>query len=536
MDEKAALIARLRGDRGSIIERLKGADVAAAIGYRDLPTDSQVGGWAPPKIDPAQHRMSDFSKMTSVNPEKSWARMIPEAGMGLGTGKALGIMANYAKNLPNIGKLLRIGSKSLLNPDTAVQSMVGGGIEGAMAGAIDPNLTAMKGATGGMIGGAIANKIPQLALGGVKADPRAQRLTDQGIDLTTGERLGGAWSTMEEKLISVPVLGNSVRNAKNRSIESFTRNRSDNVLKEIGESLPDRVPSGRDATAYTQDRLTKRYDDVLSKMTINEDAIFNKEVNDILGMVEKLPQGDRTAIHRTVQDALIDPFNNSNKVLLGQTYKESETLLRTTAEKMIRSDNVNTTNAGHALDEIRKSFKKLSHRQNPEQAIELDELTRAYAKRSVNVDAANAIGAEDGIYNPSQYLRAVKKGSKGNQFAYGRAPEQELADDAKAVIAQKINNSGTEDRNAMLGALGLGAGASVVAPTAIPIAGAAYSAYTKPGQKMINKALFDRPVATNKLLKKFGPRVSQLGGLLGVESTRDDEQIASLKRLLGLLD
>ena len=144
--------------------------------------------------------------------------------------------------------------------------------------------------------------------------------------------------------------------------------------------------------------------------------------------------------------------------------------------------------------------------------------------------AANraAGGSESGtpfVFTPSQLQRA---GMKTQGRFPGARPFAELSDAGQAVLPSRIPNSGTADRAAQLllpgailggggiGALaggdvqgaGTGAGLSTAAMLALLVGG------TKVGQKVIQRAVIDRPASA----KMLGRAIRDKRGLFGSAS------------------
>jgi hypothetical protein len=136
-------------------------------------------------------------------------------------------------------------------------------------------------------------------------------------------------------------------------------------------------------------------------------------------------------------------------------------------------------------------------RNNPAQAAELKAINTGYANFKRVQRAAAGLGAEDGIFSPAQLQSAVKAGDRSkdkSKFARGEALMQDLSEPGKAVLGNKVPDSGTPYRTlAALGLGGAGAGYAGVDPTTIGGAALIPLAFTRPGKNALAALLARRP-------------------------------------------
>jgi len=502
--------------------RVSGGDIATGIGSSgmEMPVAPPNPSWQAPEGRPTFRDLMAQSG-EGVNPEKAWSRALPEMGMGLGAGKILSVAAKY---MPKFQKLLQYGSESLINPKNARQAALGGAAEGGMAGVVDPSLDPGSAAVGGAVGGGVMQKVPQVAMRGVDVDPKAQNLLDRDVKVTTGGRLGPGWRATEDKMQSIPFAGDSIRGAKTRELDSFHRERINNALSDVGRKLPKAVPAGYDSTRYANRRVSQKYNSLLKDMTVKRDPVFDSEVANILDMSKSLDASGRNAVEQAVTRDIDRPFNNPNGLLLGKTLKETSSKLRTEAELFTKSTDPYQIKTGTALEELNQSFSRLIHRNNPDKSPALKGADRAYAKMRTLDKASSSTGAVEGVPNATQTLLAAKRAVDEKTFAQGTGFDQRYLADAKQVMSQKVNNSGTTDRAILAGMVGVGAARPHLTPGMLGSVAGGYAAYTPMGQEVVNAALFNRGKSMPEAYNKFGPRVSQLGGLLGIEATREEEE------------
>ena len=100
------------------------------------------------------------------------------------------------------------------------RAAVAGAAQGGLTPvAADANFAAEKAKQAGLgaAGGAVLTK----ALSGLRATPEARELMDQGIQPTVGQSLGGMANRVEQKLSSVPFVGDAINYARNRAQGEF---------------------------------------------------------------------------------------------------------------------------------------------------------------------------------------------------------------------------------------------------------------------------------------------------------------------------
>jgi hypothetical protein len=135
---------------------------------------------------------------------------------------------------------------------------------------------------------------------------------------------------------------------------------------------------------------------------------------------------------------------------------------------------------GEAIGEAQDALRSMVERQAPKGGADaLRAANAGWANFKRVQRAAAAVGAEDGVFNPSQLHNAVKAFDPSKdkvRFAEGKALMQDLSAAGKKVLTSKIPNSGTPERVAALAALNPGTWPYIAA--GIP----ASLMYTRPGQ------------------------------------------------------
>jgi hypothetical protein len=414
-----------------------------------------------------------------------------------------------------IGAAKVLGMKAIQNAPKLAQYLTSGGIgagQGAVAGSgYAKEGERLKGAgIGAAIGGPLGVAIPA-AIGGVSrlAMPRssaggsAQKLIQEGISLTPGQRMGGVTQSIEDFATSLPVVGTAVKGAQRRGIDDFNRAAINRALSPIGQKLDDNTPVGRTGIDEMLTKLSGAYDDLLPNVRFQADIRFRSEISELADMVKSIEKGK--FFKKYLDDNVINKLG-SNGEMRGETFKKVESELT----KKIRSYNKPQasgadTDLRDALIQTRRLLREgleRSPHNTPEQGQFLQKINKAWSRSQIVEDAAGSpsatvrttprlFGTEEdisGVFTASDLNRAVRRAAGRRKFARGKGEMQDLSDPATQRLSQTIGESGTTPR--ALAALGLlGGGAQMIDPFAATLTGLAGLGYTRPGQKVINWAL-----------------------------------------------
>lgn len=405
-----------------------------------------------------------------------------------------------------IGKAtLTGGMLGALNPVTTDGSFAADKVKQVGIGAI----------TGGAASGAVAglSRIvrPNTA-------PEVQRLIDEGVTPTPGQILGGGLGRFEEKLMSVPYLGDAIRSAQTRSLEQFNKAAYNRALAPIGKKAGDDV--GRDGVAAVKSALGDAYDNLLPKLQFKADQTFASDLNNLMGMASNMPGPQAKQFEKIVRDKVVSrlgPQGNMDGIAL----KGVESELSRIAKGYKGDVSFDNRQLGDAVGELLVSLRQTLQRSNPQHADQLAKINQGFANYARIRDAASRVGAEDGVFTAAQLQSAVRSADKSvgkGQFATGNALMQDLSDAGKKVLGGKVPNSGTADR-AMAGP-GVGALLATRPMAVLGLAGGTLP-YTATGQKVVASLLTQRPdiaepIARGLLATSPMLGAATAGGLLGV--------------------
>ena len=404
--------------------------------------------------------------------------------------------AGRAAGLTNVGAGAAAGAAT-----GALQPVVGEEFAGEKASQIG------LGAVGGAVGEKVAAGVGRVAKPLVsKAE---QTMRDLGIVPTPGQVLGGRFKSAEEFAQNLPLIGSQIENARQKTIFNFNKGVINKALNKVGTQLPDDVV-GRDAVAFATDEVSKKYDDVLSKMSFKLDF---KTTSGILGSLSKanLPSpGQRETVQEVVNNIMLSKFP-ANSQLTGTNIKAIESDLRKEALNYLNSASANDRQIGEALQGVLGVFKKEIGYQNPKLTPELRRIDSAYGDLAIMKIAAANSGAENGVFSPKQYQVAVRQADlsrKKARFAEGRARGQVDADAALKILGEDAKST-LEGRLAAQvgGGIYTLSNPAVGIPTALGISGV----YSPLGLQVSDLLLRSRP----EIVKQFGDLVQKQSAEIG---------------------
>ncbi|MCU0501536.1 MAG: hypothetical protein MUC51_07175 [Anaerolineae bacterium] len=376
----------------------------------------------------------------------------------------------------------------------------------------------IEGAAGGGIAGGASSVVGRVLA--PKVNPQAQMLLDQDVTPTPGQILGGAWKTGEEKIRSVPLLGEAITAGQRRAIEEYNRSLYRKALDPIGLGKEAKaLPVGNDGIRAVGDRLSAAYDGALARSVPSPvDLPFKSALTKLESMVPRAMRKD----FADIIDSQVRARVTQGQTLTPTVAKEVESELGRLAVGYRGSATESERQLGRALQQAQQEVRALVARHNPVTAPELRKIDQGWSVLTQLENAGSMLGAKEGIFTPAQFLNAVKKSDKSirdRAFARGTARNQEIAQAADSVLSQRYPDSGTAGRAMLGGALGGGLG--YLNPAIPAAAGLGALAYTPIGQRATAAMMTQRPQSAKELgelLKRLSPYLGGPGaaGLLSL--------------------
>jgi hypothetical protein len=352
-------------------------------------------------------------------------------------------------------------------------------VQGALSGAMltdnrdvpgvlkDAGLGAVTGAAGHVLMGAAGKALK----GGSK---EVRKLLQEGVQLTPGQVLGGVAQRVEDKLTSVPWVGDVIAGKRAATIPQFNRAAANDVLSSVGKRVPDNVEAGHDAVKFAGDTLSAGYNKLLTPLTVRLDKGFANHMASLAPDIASLAPADQAQVQAILKEQVARRLGAGP--VTGQALKDVESYLTRTISKFYK--NPDKAEIADVLSDVQHGFREMIARQNPQAAKDLAAHNLAWAKL-MRLQSA-AASAVDGVASPNQLKQSVVRGA-GQRFASrGEGLMQDLANAAAKVLPQRVGDSGTAGRALQMTIPGAVA-AGVTAPL-LPL-------YSRTGQKAIG-ALF----------------------------------------------
>ena len=423
-----------------------------------------------------------------------------------------------ASSLPVASSLMgRAGLGALGGAASAAISPVTSGDEFASEKAKKIGIGAV---TGGVVP-AIAAGIGRIVSPNASTNPALQLLKDEGVRPTIGQTLGGRWNSLEEKMQSVPIMGDAISLARKKALEDFNNAAINRATAPIGARV-----EGIGQTAITEagDALSTAYKDAIGKVKfIRFDGQFQQDMAQLKDMAQNLTPPMRAKFNATVGDVL-GGRTSTTGTMLGETVKKVDSELGNASALFGKSSVASEQELADALKQAQSLLRQQVARSNP---------VAGDAMRSADTGWANLVRVEgagksaknaEGVFTPAQLNMAVQAADSSvrkRAVARGSALMQDLGNAGQQVLGNKVPNSGTAERLMYGGGAALG---GYMATPLIPaglLGGAA--AYSPPMQSLLRGAVSYRGAnpeqaqAIAELLKRSSPMLGPAGGLLGLQ-------------------
>lgn len=377
-------------------------------------------------------------------------------------------------------------------------------------------------AAGGVAGRAAVGAAGR-AIGGVRNET-VRRMAEQGYPLTPGQvigqsgRVGQFLQGVENRYAGTPVIGDFVGAQQRRGFEHMNRLAQGEVVDQFGpQGALDRAAAaaragvdpaqdlGERALEVTSQVVGRGYTRALSRVSVARDLQFDTQLQQALQRGTAIPNGMGEQFDHIVNQQIGGLFDQQGR-LTGPRLQASLQIL---AQARAAYDGVPMGNAmNQELRRVERAITGMVRRQSPGTMPALGQANAAYRRLSILQKAqGNAVADADGLITPAQLGRAVRDNTR--QFG-GRAesvstrrPMNQLIEDARRVLPNRVPDSGTAGRLAQLGGsavlVGGGAGLDATGVTdnsarnmALLGAGLA-GAYTNTGSALIRNGLVARP-------------------------------------------
>jgi hypothetical protein len=413
---------------------------------------AQAVGFRPGADDAALEKALGAPKTTAQMLADAAAKGRTPGAAGKMAGQVVGTLPAFAitKN-PFIGGALA-GAASSDDPNNLQQVATNAGIGG------------LAGAAGGLATRALGNAIAPVL------SPAVQKLKDMGVQMTSGQLLGGFPKYIEDTASDIPIVRQLVKGATDASMFSFNRAVVNQSLAPIGEALPDAIQTGHDAINYAANRLGAVFDGAMK--SVGPIGHVDDPLMDAFDAARQTVKDAGPAVEQKLHSILHNNFwsnvNTDDSISAG-AMQHANNQLGTLARLYSRgdpSDQLLGSGLHAAVDGLHDWVGRLA----PEAAPALSAARTGWANL-VRIEGAAGKGV-DGVFSPANLMQAVRAADSSpmvagsrQAIAKGHALLQDVAAAGQKVLPNKVPQSGTVPRGLMAAAvLGLpGAGAAALA-------------------------------------------------------------------------
>lgn len=340
-------------------------------------------------------------------------------------------------------------------------------------------------------------------------DPAIRALRGQDVPVTPGQALGGVPGKLEEKLVSVPVMGEAIAARRGEAMTAFNKAMVNRAGRSIGFKT---AKSGADAISDLDTAVGKAYNEAIDKtkgVVVDEEFLTNvRNLSEMAADVADAGQ-TKTAFDRQAK-IILEKISKGGKIL-PETWKELDAKVGKLASKGANED------FKQAMRQLQIEWRDVAARSNPEQAQLFREADQAYSGLQRLLKASTASVGGGGEFTPGQLFTAARQQAPTKRsLAQGTAPFLKEAREAQRVLGATVPSSGTVDR--ALAAGGIGA-LGVMDPTTLLAPAIGTAIYSRPLSQALTATVAARPRAAEPLaqaLRRTSPFVG-LGTAQAIE-------------------
>lgn len=470
---------------------LEPIDALAQMGYNALPESVQKTG------DQFNNWLADKGLPLAKIPEGGFNQQLADNYQQYLAGKPSTDLARTAGNIATgIAATRKIPMGNSLK-DMAKGGAMAGTVLGPLAPVYNPKADFWKekakqagiGAVSGVAAAPVGLGLSRVINPKAASNPDVAKLKAAGVTPTVGQTLGGAAGRIEEKLQSMPIMGDAIMAARNANKEAFNTATINKAIAGIGGKVRG---AGYDAIGSAQRQVSKAYDDALDALQgLKLDGRAQAEISSLTRLSSGLSK-DVQRLYKKFLNDRIQPMISPAKGMQANTYKAVDSELRERAARFGKGSAMEQE-LGGLYKELRAILERQAQRSNPSAAKALKDADRAYANMVRIEAAAKSSVANDGIFTPGQLLGGIRQADQSARkraFSGGKSLMQDFGRSAQNVLGNRYPDSGTAGRM-LLDGMALGSGVISPAYPLSLLAGAGL--YSRPAQKVLQSAITKRP-------------------------------------------
>lgn len=511
-----------RGFNQSVIDTAAALPDLVGSGLRAIGLPSSAPGYYKKTLEDLGNKVGMSVGDQAPAPEDTTDKVLRGAGAGVGNAAGMAVPAAGIARLAAPASRTAMLAEALAAQPTAqaVSGAVGGGVEGATDSPAAGLAAALATPSLGNLGRRAITPVTNHLSG---EEQRLAQLAEQhGIQLTPGQATGSRpLQAMDSVLGTLPFSAGMQDRLATGQRQSFNKA----VMSQAGVGADNASPQTMEKAF---DDIGSRFDDLAAKTTVTPDSKLLQDVQDVaIEHIRRLPTDVQPVVGSYLQD--ITNLTHSGQPVSGEAYQKIATDIKQRARQYqnSRPDLADSLRGiGDALDDaLERSASTPGLRQ------EWQDARREY-RNLLTVDKAMS-GGTQGARNsgdvPFSSLTNAVRGMDRRGYARGRGDLNDLSR-VGDFLADKIPNSGTPERTALMGMLrgtggvaGLGAAASGVDPvTALVAALTTYGA--PPALHGAMNSAAGRAYLTNQVLPGNIQNHRQLlAKILAAQSPRSDE-------------
>jgi hypothetical protein len=286
-----------------------------------------------------------------------------------------------------------------------------------------------------------------------KVTEAAKAMMKEGVRLTPAQRVGGMTRAVEEKLKSMPIVGDIISNAEARALRDFNTGAMNNVMSMLGKGK--KIPkgtAGNEAFQIVDEAINDAYNTVIPKLSVELDNKFQSELVKILRNNRGLGTQGLDQFNKQLQVIFSPDKVGKGNIVAGQTLRNMDSELGEIAMNFLRSNTATERQMGKAIFDVQKLLRDSMKSKDRAVMAEYTKTQAAFRQFLPVRSAVVKANRQEGVFTPNQLLKGSEKAdrSAGKRVtARGEAPQQRYGQQGAEALASNVPNSGTVDRAAL---------------------------------------------------------------------------------------
>lgn len=342
-------------------------------------------------------------------------------------------------------------------------------------------------------------------------NPQNALLAAEGVRPTIGQTLGGVANRVEQRLTSVPFMGDSIAGARASAQEDLRRAVQNRVTDPInGQRVAETGQAGAAAVGRQVDDAYEAARNAMGSFQLDSTARqeFTALRQQLSALDPKAQKQFAAAIAPLRQDI------SQNGTISADVFKRVDSKLGQEAVRFSKSTDGYQQQLGDALAEMQRIIRDAGSRADPKAGQMFKQANAAFANQERLREAAKAAVRQEGEFTPGQLAGAVRSADQSvrkNNVATGNALMQDLGN-AGLRLSNTVPNSGTVDR-----AMQIVTGGAVFADPVITgsLLAAGSTMYSPAGQSLLRTLATARPEqaqAVRNALLQASPALAPAAG------------------------